>query len=122
ITLNPASLVSDTVGAAYSQTVSAQPSGSYSITSGALPNGLLLNASTGLLSGTPTAPGTSSFTITASAGGAGGCTGSRAYSISIACLAELALNPTTLLAGQAGLAYAQQLSVTPAGSYNFALA
>lgn len=37
----------------------------YAVTAGALPAGLTLNGSTGTVSGTPTAPGASSFTITA---------------------------------------------------------
>ena len=36
---------------------------SYTISSGSLPNGLMLNSSTGVLSGTPTAPGPFSFTL-----------------------------------------------------------
>ena len=35
----------------------------WSITNGSLPNGLTLNSSTGNISGTPTAQGTSTFTI-----------------------------------------------------------
>jgi hypothetical protein len=35
----------------------------WAITSGSLPAGLTLNAATGVISGTPTAPGTSSFTV-----------------------------------------------------------
>ncbi|MBI1761758.1 MAG: putative Ig domain-containing protein, partial [Acidobacteria bacterium] len=117
ITLSPASLPGGTVGTAYSQTVSASPAGSYSyaVSAGALPTGLTLNAATGAITGTPSASGSFSFTITASAGG---CNGSNTYTVTIAC-------PTITLGalanGQAGVAYSQTVSVSPAGSYTFAI-
>ncbi len=72
ITINPAlaitmtSLPGGSVDAAYSSTV--QASGgltpySWKVTSGSLPAGLSLNQNSGNISGTPTATGTSSFTI-----------------------------------------------------------
>ncbi len=76
ITINPAliititSLPNGSVGAPYSQTLTAGGGSStytWSI-SGSLPAGLLLNATTGVISGTPTAPGTSSFTVQVSDG------------------------------------------------------
>jgi hypothetical protein len=54
-----------TVGAAYSCQLTASggaPPYTWSITAGALANGLSLNASTGMVSGTPAASGTSNFT------------------------------------------------------------
>jgi hypothetical protein len=55
-----------TVGTAYNATLVATGgtgAKSWSVSSGALPTGLSLNASTGLISGTPTAPGASTFTV-----------------------------------------------------------
>ncbi len=73
ITINPsgtlsltATLPGATVGAAYSysfQATGGTPPYSYAIAAGALPDGLTL-ASDGALSGTPTAAGASSFTVT----------------------------------------------------------
>jgi len=53
----------------------------YAVTAGALPPGLTLSAS-GAISGTPTATGTFNFTVTVSDNS--GCSGSQAYSITIA--------------------------------------
>jgi hypothetical protein len=54
------------VGSSYSQSLQITGGTSpytWSITSGALPNGLLLNPSTGVISGTPITPGAFSFTV-----------------------------------------------------------
>jgi hypothetical protein len=121
ITLAPASLPGGTVNTAYSQTVSAAPSGttySYAVTSGALPNGLTLNAATGALTGTPTLSGTFNFRVTAS--GWGGCTGFRDYVIIVVC-PTITLTPASLPGGTVGTAYNQTVSAAPAGTYNYAV-
>ena len=61
------SLPNGTVGTAYSQTLAATGSdtSTWSIESGSLPAGLSLNESTGEITGTPTAAGTSTFTVKA---------------------------------------------------------
>jgi hypothetical protein len=83
-TLNPGNYT----GLFYDGTVAAlpaQPTGlySYQVVAGNLPPGLTLNTSTGRVSGTPTVKGTFSFTILALL--SGGCTGSRTYTMTIAC-------------------------------------
>jgi hypothetical protein len=119
ITLSPASLPGGTTGTPYSQSVSASPAGSYNyvVSSGSLPTGLSLNPSTGALTGNPTIVDSFSFTVTASAGG---CSGSKTYSITIAC-PTVTLSPSSLPNGQAGVAYSQTISVSPAGSYTFSI-
>ncbi|SEB07089.1 ice-binding family protein [Leifsonia sp. 21MFCrub1.1] len=58
------------VGTPYSFTVTASgtPAPTYAVTAGTLPVGLTLNPTTGVISGTPTTPGSSTVTITASNG------------------------------------------------------
>ncbi|MGO9306032.1 MAG: putative Ig domain-containing protein, partial [Candidatus Korobacteraceae bacterium] len=60
------SLPNGSTGVVYDQTLTATGGFtpySWSITQGALPGGLTLNATSGLISGTPTGTGTSSFTV-----------------------------------------------------------
>jgi hypothetical protein len=88
ITLAPTSLPGGTVGAAYSQQLTASGAAgeqeyTFSVSGGALPFGLTLNRDTGLLSGTPTAAGTYRFTITATFE-LSLCSSSRDYTITIA--------------------------------------
>ena len=111
ITVNPATLPTAMLGAAYSQTVTATGgTGSYvfSVSAGSLPAGLTLNAATGVISGTPTTAATSNFTITATDGG--GATGQRAVAFTVA--ATLAIAPPTLPNGTVGSAYSQTISTT----------
>lgn len=89
ISIAPPMLPPFTVASWYDQTISASGGTepyTYAITIGALPAGLVLNNSTGALSGTPSAAGAFNFTITAtdSSTGAGAYTGSRAYSGTVA--------------------------------------
>ncbi|MEK7833230.1 MAG: Ig domain-containing protein, partial [Acidobacteriota bacterium] len=82
ITVNPATLPNGAVGGNYNQALTASGgAGAYSFShSGTLPTGLTL-APDGVLSGTPTANGTFSFSVTAM--DANSCTGSRSYTVVI---------------------------------------
>ena len=82
--LFPPILPNGSRGVAYDQTILATAGiapFSYAVTGGALPAGLLLAATTGILSGTPTLLGDFSFTITAT--DAAGCPESLAYMMTI---------------------------------------
>ena len=66
LNITTTSLPGGSVGAAYSQTLAATGGAtpySWSVVSGSLPSGLSLGSSTGTISGTPTASGTSNFTV-----------------------------------------------------------
>lgn len=84
------SLASGTIQSAYSETLTAsQGDGTYSnwtLSSGSLPSGVTLNSSTGVLSGTPTAAGTYSVTLTVDS--ASQTSATKTYSIVIANLPQ----------------------------------
>lgn len=69
ITLPASTLANGTQGVAYSAMLNPASGGtgaySYAVTAGALPPGIVLNASSGALSGTPTSAGTFNFAVTA---------------------------------------------------------
>ncbi len=91
LSITTTSLPAGTVGQPYSQTVTATGGTTpytWSISVGSLPAGLTLNASTGVISGTPTAAGTSSFTVAVSDSSTPTQTATQALSI--------AVNATTL--------------------------
>src|SRR4029453_240328 len=65
LAITTSTLPGGTVGVAYSQSLAATGGATpytWSIVAGSLPAGLALNAATGLISGTPTTPGTALFT------------------------------------------------------------
>jgi len=111
ITVTTASLPPDTVGIAYNQTLYATGGTgvlTWSISSGLLPAGLSLSASTGAITGTPTASGTSSFTARAT--DTLGATGTKALSIVVNAVPSI--TTSSLPDGTVGTAYSQTLSAT----------
>jgi hypothetical protein len=119
-TITLSALSTPSLNTPYNQTVTALPSGSYSfaVTAGALPAGLSLNSATGVVSGTPTAAGAYSFTITATS--SGGCTGSSNYSGTIgsgSCQADITL--AALPSGTVGMSYNNYATALPVASYTY---
>jgi hypothetical protein len=74
------------------------------VTSGSLPAGLVLNATTGTISGTPTTAGTYAVTITATDAGDATNTAPVNYSIAIAAAVKVS-SPRTLPAAARDVAY-----------------
>jgi hypothetical protein len=114
VSIEPGTLPAAVAGSAYSQALSASGgSGPYTfaVTAGSLPPGVALAGTT--ISGTPTQAGTFAFTVRAT--GAGGASGTRAFSLRVA----LALAPGSLPDAVTGVAYGQQLSVAAGGAQPF---
>ncbi len=101
ITLPATTLADGNLGTSYSATISAASGGtapySYAVTAGALPGGLTLNASTGAITGTPSAHGTFNFSVTAtdSSTGTGPYTATQAYALTVIDAPPVA-NPVSL--------------------------
>ena len=94
-------------GTAYSQFVTASGGTApynYTISSGLLPAGLSLNSSTGEISGTPTATGSSSFDISVT--DAFGCGVVQSYTLDVNC-PTITLSPATLPNGVTTILYNQ---------------
>ena len=107
------------VGVAYSNQLTVTGGTSpftWSVSAGTLPPGLTLNASTGLLSGTPNASGSASFTVQVV--DASGETASKAITLVIAAAPALSFTPA---AGEVNVAYSQQ-PVRTGGTAPFAWA
>jgi len=126
VTVSPATVPNGTVAAAYSQTLSA--SGgiapySFSVSAGALPAGLTLSSG-GVLSGTPTAGGTFTFTATAtdSSPFPGPFSGSQAYTLTIA-PPTIVLPATSLAGGTLGAPYSATITAASGGTapYGYAV-
>jgi hypothetical protein len=118
LALSPAdgALPAGTIGVAYSQTITASggtASYSYVVSSGALPGGLLLNGSSGVISGTPTASDSFSFTVTAT--DANAATNSASYAIAVSSPpASFTFSPSggALTEAMANEDYSQQITAS----------
>ena len=97
LTFGTAPTSTATVGQAYSSSVAASGGSSgytYSINSGSLPTGLSLNSSSGVISGTPTAAGASTFAVAAVSGSNTGV--SSTYTITVSASSGVSITTTTL--------------------------
>ncbi|MGC2635841.1 MAG: putative Ig domain-containing protein [Acidobacteriaceae bacterium] len=115
IVFSTTSLPNGTIGTIYSSSVSATGGAgalTFAVTSGSLPAGLSL-ASSGVLTGTPTTAGASSFKVTAS--DAYGDTGSATFSITIN-YPQLTVTTSSLPTGYVGTAYPSTALAASGGS------
>jgi hypothetical protein len=111
ITFTTASLPNGIVGTGYSATVETTGGSGgkqFSVSSGSLPAGLSMNAS-GAISGTPTAAGNSTFTVTVKDNG--GRTASKDYSIAVDPPA-LTITTTSLTGGVVGAPYSASVEAS----------
>ncbi|WP_158277980.1 putative Ig domain-containing protein [Caulobacter endophyticus] len=111
LAITTATLPTPVVGVAYSQTVATSGGTTpvtFSVSAGALPAGLSLAASTGVISGTATTPGTYSFTITATDNNS--VTDAKTYTGTIG--SGLAITTATLPTPVIGVAYSQTVATS----------
>jgi hypothetical protein len=95
--ITTASLPDGTVGTAYSSPiVTSGTSSTLTVSAGSLPAGLRLDPVTGVLSGTPTAAGSATFTVTAT--NAAGTT-SQVFTVAVAAAATVAAVPVLASTG-----------------------
>lgn len=110
LVINTSAFSSGPVNVAYSATLSASGGTTpytWTLKSGALPAGLVLSTA-GIISGTPTTPGSSSFTLQVADAGSPQQVLTRAYTLTINPSA-LTISTTSLPDGVTGAAYSQQL-------------
>ncbi|HXW55877.1 MAG TPA: putative Ig domain-containing protein, partial [Candidatus Cybelea sp.] len=111
-----AALKNDVVGSAYSATLQANGGTtpySWSVTAGSLPTGLSLTASTGAISGMPSASGSFPFTVQVKDSSSPAQTATANLSISIGTsAAPLAITTSSLPSGTQGAAYSATLAAS----------
>jgi hypothetical protein len=108
-------LASGTIGTAYSATLASTGGVAplmWTIVSGTLPAGLSLNATTGAITGTPTAAGTSSVTFRLTDSGAPPLTATVTVSITIAGGPAISFTTASLAGATVGVAYSASVAAT----------
>ena len=112
-TITTASVPGGTVGVSYSATLQASggtPPYTWSLDSGSLPAGLTLNSSTGAITGTPTAAGTSPFTAKVSDSAMQSDTQPLSITVAPAPVSPPTITTTGLPDGRVGTTYGQTLA------------
>ena len=116
LTVSTSSLPGATKGTTYSTSLQAGGGTTpyaWSVTAGSLPAGLTLTSATGVISGTPTATGTSSFTATVTDAGSPAQTQSVPLSIAVTSTAPPTLTMNdTLASGSVGTAYSNPMTAS----------
>ncbi len=108
-------LAAGQVGVAYSQTLAASPSSSslvWKLKSGSLPGGLTLNASSGVISGSPAAAGVTSFTVQVTNPNYPGVSSTATLSITVTKPSLSITTGSTLTQAQLGSSYSASLQAT----------
>ena len=119
LTISTTSLADGQVGGSYSATATATGGTTpytWSLASGTLPAGLTLGGSTGTISGSPTASGTSSFTLKVTDSSSPAQTASQAYSIVISAAASGTNVTACGTLANTGSTYVLQNDVSSSGS------
>jgi len=115
LTITTTSLSGATVGTAYSRTLTAaggRTPYTWTRSSGTLPAGLSLSSS-GVISGTPTTAGTSSFTVRVTDSSSPTVSATRSLSITTAtAAAPLSITTSSLAGGTVGTSYSRTLAAT----------
>jgi hypothetical protein len=115
LTIVTTSLPSGNVGGSYNDlsggvyAAGGTPGYTYTVSQGSLPNGLTLNSTSGIISGSPTATGTSSFTVQATDSG-GSQPVSQVLSITVNPEATLSVGSTSVAYGTQGQSYQNVLA------------
>jgi len=122
ITVTPATLPGGTQGVAYSQRITAAGGiapYSFAVSSGALPTGLTINATTGVIAGTPTGSGDATFAITVSdSTGGTPSTATITYTLSIVARPNPANDPEVRGLVQAQVNSARRFVDIQVGNFN----
>ncbi len=123
--ISTSSLPDGTVGVAYNATVSATggtPGYSWSIVSGSLPAGMTMAASSGQISGTPSAAAAYSFTLQVTDSGSPAQAATHSYSVNVAANPPV-ITTTSLVAAVQNSPYTSTLSASGGvPPYNWSLA
>jgi large repetitive protein len=123
VAISTPSLPGGMVGLAYTTTIAATGGLSpytFSVTTGTLPAGLTLTPSTGAISGAPTAPGSSTFTVQVADSETQVVTATQSYTITI--IPTLTITTSSLPAANIGVSYTTSIVASGGLSpYTFAI-
>lgn len=125
ITTPGGALTAGQVGSTYTVTLAISGGISpytWSVTQGNLPTGLTLGASTGIISGTPTASGSYTFTLKVADSGSPALTASAQFSIAISAAPPIVFSTTSLSSATYNVAYTATVAATGgAGALTYAV-